>query len=174
MPAVGHRAGPSPGHHQPTGAGRRGPGLRAYALLAGLTLAIAGCSEVLAPTNTTERISLHGCPGGKVHAERRVHFTFTVRNTSAHRWAAGYLLLQPAGPIQTAMTLPHGSRPESIGGYVTRVRAGLAPGHALSGQITAALNRHGSASFKLGAWGAPGNSVAEPSPMPARYCTLSG
>lgn len=136
--------------------------------------ALGSCSEVLAPTNTSERISLKGCSSGKLHAEHQVHLSFTVRNTSRHRWAAAYLLLQPAGPIQTVMSLPHANRPESIGGYVTRVRSGLAPGHVLRGQITAALRRHGSGALKLGAWGAPANSVAEPSQMPVRYCTLSG
>ncbi len=137
-------------------------------------LALAGCAGDGAPTYTKERLALNGCPGGIVRTHRTVKFTYTVLNASSHAWSAAYLLLQPQGPIQTALHVSPHHDAGGIGGYVTRVAAGLGAGKSLSGTIVAALDRNGTGSFKLGAWGAPGNSIAEPSTMPARYCTLAG
>ncbi len=102
-----------------------------------------------------------------------MHFSYILTNTSRHAWSAAYLLLQPRGPIQTALHVAPHHQAGGIGGYVTRVAKGLGAEKALSGTIVAALNRSQTGSFKLGAWGAPANSVAEPSQMPASYCTLT-
>jgi hypothetical protein len=137
-------------------------------------LSLAGCAGDGAPTYTMERLILRGCPGGTIHTHRRAKFTYTLVNTSRHAWSAAYLLLAPYGPIQTALHVPPHRQAGGIGGYVTRVAKGLGAGASLSGTIVAALDRSGRGSFKLGAWGAPANSVAEPNTMPARYCTLVG
>jgi hypothetical protein len=134
---------------------------------------LAGCAGDGAPTYTKERLTLHGCPGGRVRAHGQMHFSYTLTNTSRHAWSAAYLLLQPHGPIQTALHVAPHHQAGGIGGYVTRVAKGLGAGESLSGSIDAALNQNQVGSFKLGAWGAPANSIAEPSQMPARYCRLT-
>lgn len=149
--------------------GQTGSFLAAWAAV----VMLAGCAGDGAPTYTQERLALHGCPGGQVTAHGQMHFSYTVTNTSRHAWSAAYLLLQPRGPIQTALHVAPRHQAGGIGGYVTRAAKGLGAGKSLNGTIVAALNHNQTASFRLGAWGAPANSIAEPTQIPALYCTLT-
>jgi hypothetical protein len=143
---------------------------RLAAMLA-LAVTASACKRLHAPTYTSAKVTIGGCPAARVPLGRRVILSFSVANQSRITWPATYVLLSPSGAMKARLAV-NGEPTQGIGGGITRVKSPLAPRHRITGSIRAYLIKADTATVNVGAWGAPGNSVAVPTTYTNPSCTV--
>ena len=136
-----------------------------------LALSVTACKRLHAPTYTSARVTIRGCPKARVPLGRPFILSFSVVNRSGIKWPATYVLLSPSGAMKARLAV-RGEPTQGIGGGITRVKSPLAPGHRITGSVRGYLIKADTATVNLGAWGAPANSVSVPTSYTNPACTV--
>lgn len=138
-----------------------------------VALGLAACSSPTSPTYTTgASVRLGPCPKRGLSKDHHTTIYYRVKNGSRGTWPATYLLLTLQGAAKGTLRV-FNAPSQGIGGGIRRVTAALRPDGTVSGAVSVYLASRGWGQVNVGAWGAPGNSIAVPSSYPNPACALN-